>query len=86
MQWASQVGLHVWVDLHGAPGSQNGFDNSGQRDRLEWQSTPGYVEHTLAAVAELAKRYSTRELAGTVAGIEVLNERMFGFSIAGKGM
>lgn len=32
MQWASKYGLKVWIDLHGAPGSQNGFDNSGQRN------------------------------------------------------
>ncbi|KAF8473250.1 glycoside hydrolase superfamily [Kalaharituber pfeilii] len=74
VQWAKQLGLKVWIDLHGAPGSQNGFDNSGQRDRLEWQSTAGFVEHTLKAVGELARRYATPELAGTVTGIEILNE------------
>ena len=74
VQWARQVGLKVWVDLHGAPGSQNGFDNSGQRDRLEWQSTPGLVEHTLKVVGMLSARYAKAELADVVAGIEVLNE------------
>ncbi|KAI5795330.1 glucan 1,3-beta-glucosidase [Peziza echinospora] len=74
VQWAKQLGLKVWVDLHGAPGSQNGFDNSGQKDKLEWQSVPGYVEHTLLVVEELAYRYGRSELQDTVAGIEVLNE------------
>ncbi|KAK7058472.1 hypothetical protein VNI00_002106 [Paramarasmius palmivorus] len=31
VQWAKKYNLKVIVDLHGAPGSQNGFDNSGQR-------------------------------------------------------
>lgn len=29
--WAQKYNLKVIVDLHGVPGSQNGFDNSGQR-------------------------------------------------------
>lgn len=29
IQWCRQVGIQVWPDLHTAPGSQNGFDNSG---------------------------------------------------------
>ena len=28
-RWARSLGLTVWADLHGAPGSENGFDNSG---------------------------------------------------------
>ncbi|KAF8427709.1 glucan 1,3-beta-glucosidase precursor [Tirmania nivea] len=74
VQWARQVGLRVLVDLHGAPGSQNGFDNSGQRDRLQWQSTPGFVEHTLKVVGMLSARYAKAEFGDVVAGIEVLNE------------
>ncbi|KAJ1830770.1 hypothetical protein LPJ70_006849, partial [Coemansia sp. RSA 2708] len=29
--WAQETGLKVELDLHGAPGSQNGYDNSGHR-------------------------------------------------------
>ncbi|WVR07519.1 hypothetical protein IAU60_004561 [Kwoniella sp. DSM 27419] len=29
--WARKHGIKVMVDLHGAPGSQNGYDNSGHR-------------------------------------------------------
>jgi hypothetical protein len=29
-KWCRQIGgLTIWADLHGAPGSENGFDNSG---------------------------------------------------------
>ena len=27
--WCKEEGIQVWPDLHTAPGSQNGFDNSG---------------------------------------------------------
>ncbi|KAI7707576.1 hypothetical protein KC353_g11563 [Hortaea werneckii] len=29
VNWASELGMRVLIDLHGAPGSQNGQDNSG---------------------------------------------------------
>ena len=29
VQWCREEGMQVWPDLHTAPGSQNGFDNSG---------------------------------------------------------
>lgn len=28
IRWAAKYGMHVILDLHCAPGSQNGFDNS----------------------------------------------------------
>ena len=31
IDWSRSLGLKIIIDLHGAPGSQNGFDNSGQR-------------------------------------------------------
>ena len=30
IKWADQLGLKVLLDIHAAPGSQNGFDNSGR--------------------------------------------------------
>lgn len=30
IQWAESLNLKVLLDLHAAPGSQNGFDNSGR--------------------------------------------------------
>jgi glucan 1,3-beta-glucosidase len=38
--WARKYNVKVILDLHGAPGSQNGFDNSGQRGAANW-----YVDH-----------------------------------------
>jgi len=58
-----------------APGSQNGFDNSGLRDQIGWQSTPGYVEHTKGVIASLAKKYAQPQYNNVVTAIELLNER-----------
>ena len=30
VKWADELGVKVLIDLHAAPGSQNGFDNSGR--------------------------------------------------------
>lgn len=65
----------MWIDLHGAPGSQNGFDNSGLRGGVGWMNGNGYVTHTKQVIRMLAKRFSKPEFAGVVSAIELLNER-----------
>ncbi|KAL3495404.1 glycoside hydrolase superfamily [Aspergillus germanicus] len=71
VSWAAANNLEVIVDLHGAPGSQNGFDNSGRRGPIQWQSGDT-VDLTIRAFEVLAKRYLG---AGTVVtAIEALNE------------
>ncbi|KAJ6261749.1 DNA repair protein rad50 [Drechslerella dactyloides] len=74
IQWARNCGLAVWIDLHGAPGSQNGFDNSGLRDQIRWQTTPDYVVHTIKVIQQIAAKYTQPEYQGVVAVIELLNE------------
>lgn len=45
--WASTYDLKLIIDLHGAPGSQNGFDNSGQRMSYPtWHSNQTNVDRT----------------------------------------
>lgn len=45
--WASDYDLKLIIDLHGAPGSQNGFDNSGQRMSYPtWHSNQTNVDRT----------------------------------------
>ncbi|KAJ5929164.1 CAZyme family GH5 [Penicillium verhagenii] len=70
--WARAAGLKVMVDLHGAPGSQNGFDNSGKRGSIGWQQTPGNIDNTKSALRALAKRYAGDT--DVVSAIEALNE------------
>lgn len=69
--WARGAGLKVIVDLHGAPGSQNGFDNSGKRGAIQWQ-TGNNVDLTRTALETLAARYGGD--ADVVTAVEALNE------------
>jgi len=69
--WARTHGLNVLLDLHGAPGSQNGFDNSGRLGAIEWQ-TGDNVQNTLAALQLLAN--FAQNYTDVVTAIELLNE------------
>ena len=69
--WAEEFGLHVVLDLHAAPGCQNGFDNGGIKDVCEWQTQEDYIEYALTVLERLAERYHSRP---ALHGIEVLNE------------
>jgi len=69
--WAETHGLQVVLDLHAAPGCQNGFDNGGIKDVCEWHTKADYVEHSLNVLEMLAERYSRCR---ALHAIEVLNE------------
>ena len=69
--WARSAGLKVMLDLHGAPGSQNGFDNSGRYGPIDWQQGDT-VSQTITAIKNLAQRYSGDT--DVVTTIELLNE------------
>ncbi|KAL2822551.1 glycoside hydrolase superfamily [Aspergillus granulosus] len=71
VSWAAANNLQVMIDLHGAPGSQNGFDNSGRKGPIQWQ-TGDTVAQTIRAFAVLAERYLRDN--GAVTAIEALNE------------
>ncbi|OAX82459.1 hypothetical protein ACJ72_03191 [Emergomyces africanus] len=71
IKWAKESNLKVVIDLHGAPGSQNGFDNSGRRGPINWQKGET-VPQTLDAIRALAKRYVHQT--DVVDSIELLNE------------
>lgn len=68
--WAKTYNINVIVDLHGAPGSQNGYDNSGQRTNSPvWGVNPNNVTRTVDTLAFLAK-----EVGDQISVIELLNE------------
>jgi len=69
--WASEFGLRVLLDLHAAPGCQNGFDNGGIMDVVEWHTKEEYLAHSVLVLARLAERYGPQP---ALYGIEVLNE------------
>lgn len=69
--WANEFDLHVVLDLHAAPGCQNGFDNGGIKDVCEWHTRDDYLQHTLDVLEKLAARYRGERC---LHAIEVLNE------------
>ena len=73
ISWARSTGLKVWIDLHGAPGSQNGFDNSGHNGTVGW-GEGNTVTDTLAIIQHVANQYAQPQYQDVVVGIELLNE------------
>lgn len=70
--WAEKYNLKVIIDLHAAPGSQNGEGHSGTRDGLlSWGQTDDTIDQTIAVIDFVASRYAKRS--GLYA-IELLNE------------
>ncbi len=69
--WANETGLKILLDLHGAPGSQNGKDHSGQRGEITWARQAATVDQTLTVVRKLATRYGYDT---ALLGISLLNE------------
>jgi glucan 1,3-beta-glucosidase len=69
--WAEKYGLAVLIDLHAAPGCQNGFDNGGIKDVCEWHTDDTFIQYSLTVLERLAERYHNRL---ALHGIEVLNE------------
>ncbi|KAI5055558.1 hypothetical protein GOP47_0029079 [Adiantum capillus-veneris] len=76
--WAESHKIKIIIDLHAAPGSQNGQEHSATIDGVsEWargidaSSKKSYIDLTLEAIDFLASRYSHRS---GLYGIELLNE------------
>ncbi|XP_047323746.1 probable glucan 1,3-beta-glucosidase A [Impatiens glandulifera] len=70
--WAEKYGLKVIIDLHAAPGSQNGFEHSSSRDgSLEWGSTPEIIQQTVDVIEKLTARYAK---SSSLYAVELINE------------
>lgn len=80
LAWSKKYDLKVWIDLHGHPGSQNGFDNSGYRDigYPGWFNKTEYWNVSHNVLNQIYTKYGTSDLAeeykDTILGIEVVNE------------
>ncbi|GAB7328834.1 hypothetical protein MBLNU13_g00718t1 [Cladosporium sp. NU13] len=74
VQWAREVGLQVMIDLHGAPGSQNGQDNSGLIGPVLFASNTSNSDRSLDVLRNLTKEFSQSIYGGAVTSIELLNE------------
>jgi len=83
IRWCQKHNLHVVLDLHCAPGSQNGFDNSGRKGEVHFgdavvgkngRTEYPNIKRALQFIAQLTAHFSQAEFRGTVVGIELVNE------------
>lgn len=70
--WAQNHGIKLMLDLHGAPRSQNGFDNSGQLGNVGWTQDDS-VKLTHQALNKIRDDFASHP---SVASIELVNEPM----------
>jgi len=68
--WAQEFEMQVILDIHGAPGSQNGWDHSGRAGEIGWPSEQN-IQTSLRFLERLTVRYGQSPV---LFGIEVLNE------------
>ncbi|KAJ2174481.1 hypothetical protein GGF45_004119 [Coemansia sp. RSA 551] len=73
--WAHKYGLQVIADMHTAPGSQNGFDNSGTTRGVNWTSDPKNVALSKRALQTMLKYIASDPVVlATIDAIDLLNE------------
>ncbi|KAL0284689.1 UNVERIFIED_CONTAM: Glucan 1,3-beta-glucosidase [Sesamum angustifolium] len=69
--WAEKYDIKIIIDLHAAPGSQNGAEHSSSRDgSLEW-GTDGTIQQTVGVIEFLAARYAD---SSSLYAMELINE------------
>ncbi|KAK6923803.1 Glycoside hydrolase, family 5 [Dillenia turbinata] len=70
--WAQAYDIKCIIDLHAAPGSQNGMEHSASRDgSVGWPISQDYISQTLHVIDFLSSRYAKHP---SLLGIELLNE------------
>ncbi|WRX07901.1 Glycoside hydrolase [Theobroma cacao] len=70
--WAQAYNIKCIIDLHAAPGSQNGMEHSASQDGTTgWPTSSDYISQTLHVIDFLASRYAKHP---ALLGIELLNE------------
>lgn len=75
---AQSNGLKIVLDLHGAPGSQNGWDHSGRGGEIGWHKDPNNIKETVRILGAFAQKYGNHP---ALYGIELLNEPIWDIPI-----
>lgn len=71
-KWAQKYGVKIIIDLHAAPGSQNGWEHSSSRDgSQEWGKTDDNIQQTVAVIEFLTARYAKSP---SLYAVELINE------------
>ncbi|XP_020257372.1 probable glucan 1,3-beta-glucosidase A [Asparagus officinalis] len=69
--WAEKYDLKVIIDLHAAPGSQNGYEHSASRDGSQEWGTNDTIAQTITVIDFLTNRYAKSP---SFLAMELLNE------------
>ncbi|KAF9190558.1 hypothetical protein BGZ51_008496 [Haplosporangium sp. Z 767] len=86
IEWARKYGIRVMVELHAAPGSQNGWNHSGRSGAINWvNGTDGAAnaQRTLPYIQQLATFFTSPDYAHVGPILGLLNEPA-GFLIGGE--
>lgn len=73
LQYASNLGLYVVLDIHGLPGSQNGQAHSGHAGSIGWFTTTN-KQRSLSAVTAAMNFISSSPNKAVIAALEIMNE------------
>lgn len=77
VRWCRDVGLQLWPDIHTAPGSQNGFDNSGQQQKNSpcyWSQNETSVNRSLNVIDAITRAFVENNMTDVITGLGLLNE------------
>ena len=77
IEWCRQNGLRVKLDMHGAPGSQNGWNHSGKQGYIGWlNGTDGALnaQRTLEIHEQLSAFFAQRRYENVVTMYGLVNE------------
>ncbi len=66
-----EIGLDFMLDLHTAPGCQNGFDNGGIQHVIDWPKDPKNIDKTIDILEQIMMQFNHYE---HFHSIQLLNE------------
>ncbi|KAH9845407.1 glycoside hydrolase family 5 protein [Teratosphaeria destructans] len=75
--WANALGLKVMIDVHGAPGSQNGWEETGLVGPVDFPTNSSNSDKTLSLLKNLTEEFTQSKYGGAVTNIELLNEPVY---------
>jgi len=73
-EWCKRYGLQLMIDLHGVPGSQNGWDHSGQSGAVRFYYDDNNLRRAANVIRRIAEWANSTELRDTVSVIQIINE------------
>lgn len=71
LDWAEKYELKVLLDLHTAPGSQNGEMHSGKAGDIHWHLDSSNIDFTVELIGKIAEKFAA---SSSLYGLELLNE------------